>query len=246
LALTSFIGAYRSIKWENARPEEVASEMRRGGVMDWFSGNWGQRLARFHSFDSILLTVQLIPSARPYSGRSVLVAPFVRGFVPRLINGDKAAADAGERFGAEIWAFDDPMARDHGGAAIAPSMPGDLYEAGGVLDIAMGALIWGALLGLVDGWKGHLPRDCAAAITALVATHCAMSIERDFDHSVAAFIQIFLVLIVVGGLLALARRRSGDLAMDAYPSFDPSFDPNLDPGFDRQVDSKFNPTLERS
>ncbi len=220
LALTTFVSAYRSIKWEGARPEELASEMRAGGLVDWFTGNWGERMARFHSFDSILLTVQLVPRAIPYSGRSVLVAPFVRGFVPRAVYGDKAAADAGIKFGQEIWAFDDPQTRDHGGMAIAPSMPGDLYESGGPLDIALGALLWGALVGLVDGWKGYLPQHCAAGITVLVATHCAMSVERDFDHSVAGFIQIFLVLIVVGGVLALARRRNAEFAMDFNPALE--------------------------
>ena len=228
LVVTSLVSAYRSIKWEGARAEEVASEMERGGVMDWFTGNWGGRLARFHSFDSLLLTVHLVPSSRPFSGRSVLVAPFVRGFVPRIIYGDKAAADAGERFGSEIWAFDDPRTRDHGGAAIAPSMPGDLYESGGVLDVALGALLWGALIGLVDGWKGHLPGYCGAAITALMATHCAMSIERDFDHSVAAMIQTFLVLIVVGGVVALARRRSPESEAQLERQFRPQFDPRFD------------------
>ncbi len=203
LAVTSFITAYRRVKWDNARAGEVASEIASAGVVDWFTGNWGERMARFHSFDSMLVTVQLVPKAKPYSGRSVLVAPIVRGFVPRFFYGDKGAADAGQRFGEEIWAFDNPTSRDHGAAAIAPSMPGDLYASGGTLDIALGALIWGSLLGLVDGWKGHLPGYCAAAITALVATHCAMSVERDFDHSVAAFIQIFLVLIVVAGMFAL-------------------------------------------
>ncbi|MGB0109505.1 MAG: hypothetical protein WBP52_13485 [Terriglobales bacterium] len=218
LAVTSLITGYRRIKWEKARTEEVASEMRNAGAVDWFTGDWGKRMARFHSFDSMLLTVQLVPSARPYSGRSVLVSGLVRGFVPRFIYGDKGAADEGERFGTETWAFEDPMARDHGAAPIAPSMPGDLYDSGGVLNIALGALIWGALVGLVDGWKGHLPGYCSAALTALVATHCAMSVERDFNHSVAAFIQIFLLLIVVASFVALARRRSADFAV----SFDPT------------------------
>ncbi len=86
-------------------------------------------------------------------------------------------------------------------------MPGDLYDAGGPIYIALGALIWGALLGVVDGWKGHLPAWSAAAVTALVATHCAMSIERDFDHEVAGMIQIFLVLVVVCGGMMLGRGR---------------------------------------
>jgi hypothetical protein len=213
LLVSSVVTSYRRIKWENTRPEEIVSEARSAGVVGWFTGDFGERMSRFHSFDSLLLTVHLVPNARPYSERSVLVAPFVRGFVPRFIYGaNKEVADAGQKFGAGIWAYDSPAVRDHSGAAIAPSMPGDLYDSGGVLDVVLGALIWGGLLGLVDGWKAHLPVFCAAAITALVATHCAMSIERDFDHEVAGLIQTFLLLIVLSGLMALVRRRSSDFS----------------------------------
>jgi hypothetical protein len=223
LVMSTLVGAYRKIRWENARPEEVASEMKSAGVVDWLAGNFGERMARFHSFDSILLTVHLVPGARPYSGQNVLVEPFIRGVVPRLVNPGKGATDAGQRFGEGIWAYEVPAVRDHGnGAAIAPSMPGDLYDAGGELYVALGALIWGALLGLVDGWKAHLPVGCAAALTALVATHCAMSIERDFDHEVAGLIQTFLVVIVTSGLIVLARRRSTNLSLGLYPGLERS------------------------
>ena len=204
--LSTVVASYRRLKWESARPEEVAIEMREASLSEWLVGDWGERLKRFHSFDSMLVTVGLVPGARPHSGRNVLLRPFFRAFVPRFVYGEKGEADAAARFGATIWAYNDPKARDHGGAAIAPSMPGDLYDAGGVLYIVLGALLWGALLGLVDGWKSHLPRFCGAAITALVATHCAMSIERDFDHTVAGFIQIFLLMLLVAGVIALARQ----------------------------------------
>ncbi len=220
LVLTTLVGSYRQIKWENTRPEEVASEMRSAGVVEWFTGDFGRRMARFHSFDSLLLTIHLVPNAQPYSGRNVLVSPFIRGFVPRLVNSSKGAADAGEKFGTNIWAFDDPKTRDHSGAAIAPSMPGDLYDAGGVLYLALGALIWGAVLGLVDGWKAHLPGFGAAALMALVATHCAMSVERDFDHEVAGLIQMLLVVIVVSGVIALARRRSANISLGLGPGLE--------------------------
>jgi hypothetical protein len=219
LFVSSVVTSYRRIKWENTRPEQVVTDARSAGVVGWFTGDFGERMSRFHSFDSLLLTVQVVPDARPYSGRSVLVAPFVKGFVPRFIYGaDKEIADAGQKFGAGIWAYDNPMVRDHGGAAIAPSMPGDLYDSGGLLDVVLGALIWGTLLGLVDGWKAHLPVFCSAAITALVATHCAMSIERDFDHEVAGLIQTFLLLIVLSGLIALVRRRSSDFSYLLQPN----------------------------
>jgi hypothetical protein len=222
LVLSSLVSTYRRIKWENTRPEEVASEVRGAGMVGWFMGDFGERMARFHSFDSILLTVHVVPDAMPYSQRSVLVAPFVRGFIPRFIYGSKGSAYAGQRFDVDIWARDNPTAREHSAAAIAPSMPGDLYDSGGVLDIALGALIWGALLGLVDGWKSHLPGYCAAALTALVATHCAMSVERDFDHEVAGLIQIFLVVIVVAGVIALARRGKTEVSLGFDPSLERS------------------------
>ncbi|MGA2235913.1 MAG: hypothetical protein ABSG23_10605 [Terriglobales bacterium] len=211
--LSSVVGSYRRIKWENARPEEVAYEFRRASFVDWVSGAWDEPMHRFHGFDSMLLTVALVPALEPHSGRNVLVSPFLRGFVPRFVYSGKGAADAGMNFGTRIWAFDDPTSREQSGASIAPSMPGDLYDAGGVLYIALGALIWGGLLGLVDGWKAHLPVFCGAAISVLVATQCAMSVERDFDNSLATFIQTLLVFVLAAGLIALARRHNTDFAV---------------------------------
>jgi len=220
--LSTVVGSYRRIKWENVRPEEVAREFGQASFVDWVSGTWDEPMHRFHGFDSMLLTVALVPALEPHSGRNVLVSPFLRGFVPRLIYSGKGAADAGMNFGRRIWAFDDPTTREQSGASIAPSMPGDLFDAGGVLYIALGALIWGSLLGLVDGWKAHLPGFCGAAITVLVATQCAMSVERDFDNSLATFIQTLLVFVLCAGLIALARRRNADFALDFDPTLESS------------------------
>jgi hypothetical protein len=141
--------------------------------------------------------------------------------IPRFINSDKSGPDAGKNFGAGIWTFDDPMGRAHpSGAAIAPTMPGDLYEAGGVLYIAIGALLWGMILGLVDGWKAHLPEYGAAAVTMLVATQCAMSVEKDFDHTVAGFIQTLLVFVLSAALIAVGRRRNADFAVSFNPTLE--------------------------
>jgi hypothetical protein len=177
---------------------------------------------RFHGFDSMLLTVALVPALEPHSGRNVLVAPFLRGFVPRFVYSGKSAADAGMNFGTRIWAFDDPTSREQSVASIAPSMPGDLFDAGGVLYIALGALLWGSVLGLVDGWKAHLPAFCGAAITALVATQCAMSVERDFDNSLATLMQTLLVFVMCAALIALARRHNADFALGVDHSMERS------------------------
>ena len=222
LILSSAVSSYRRIKWDNVRPEEVLRELTDGGISGWLTGASNEPTHRFHAFDSMLLTVALVPAMQPYSGRNVLVSPFLRGFLPRFVYANKSAADAGVSFGSRIWAFDDPTVRENSWASIAPSMPGDLFEAGGVLYIALGALLWGALLGLVDGWKAHLPVFCAAAITSLLATQCAMSVERDFDNSLATFIQTLLVLVVVAGVVALARRRSSDFPFGVHPGLERS------------------------
>jgi len=216
--LSAVVGSYRRIKWDNVRPEEVAHEFSQASFADWASGTWDEPMHRFHGFDSMLLTVALVPALEPHSGRNVLVAPFLRGFVPRFIYSGKGAADAGMKFGTRIWGFDNPTSREQPVASIAPSMPGDLYDAGGVLYVALGALLFGSLLGLVDGWKAHLPAFCGAAITVLVATQCAMSVERDFDNSVATFMQTLLVFVLAAALIALARRRNADFALDFFPT----------------------------
>ena len=222
LVLSTVVSSYRLIKWENVRPQEVAREYNQGGFSAWFANASAEPTHRFHAFDSFLLTVALVPSLEPYSGRNVLLSPLFRGVVPRFIYGGKSGAGAGFSFGSRIWAFDDPAARENSGASIAPSMPGDLFDAGGVLYIALGALIWGTLLGLVDGWKGHLPSFCAAAITIVVATQCAMSVERDFDNSVATFIQTLLVFVLVAGVVALARRRDTGYSFGFRPGLERS------------------------
>ncbi len=140
----------------------------------------------------------------------MLVSPLMRGVLPRFIYSGKSGADAGIDFGSRIWAFDDPTTRESSGASIAPSMPGDLYDAGGVLYIALGALIFGSACW---AWWMDGNRICrlsaSAAITVLVATQCAMSVERDFDNSIATFIQTLLVFVLVSGLVAMARRSGG-------------------------------------
>jgi hypothetical protein len=182
--------------------------MGKAGVTDWLTGTWAEPLRRFHGFDSMLLTVSLVPSVLPYSGRDVLMDPFIRGFVPRVLYSGKSVADEGVRFGSRIWAYDNPESRELSGASIAPSMPGDLFESGGIWVVAAGSLIWGTLLGFIDGWKRHLPAFCAATITVLLATQCAMSVERDFDHTVATFLQTLLVFVFAAGLVAVSRRRA--------------------------------------
>ncbi|MFZ0039638.1 MAG: hypothetical protein WAK91_19590 [Candidatus Acidiferrales bacterium] len=213
LILTVFVSSYRLVKWEHARVGEVVNDLREADFAGFVSGDWAERLQRFHGFDSMLITVALVPSARPYSGRNVLINPFIRGVIPRFIYEDKGDADAGLRFGSSLWSYEDPRSRLHNVGRIAPSMPGDLFDAGGVLYLALGALIWGILLGSIEGWKRNLPERSALVITLLLGIQCFMSVERDFDYTVATVIQLLLVLVLVTSLVAIAERRNSNLAI---------------------------------
>jgi len=222
LVLSVLVQSYRRIKWENVRPEEVASDLQQDGIAGWMGMVSSEPVHRFHGFDSFLLTVALVPTLEPHSGRNVLASALLRGVLPRAVYSGKGAANAGINFGSRIWAFDDPVMREGGGASIAPSMPGALYDAGGLLYIVLGALLWGALLGLVDGWKSHLPVFVSAVITMLVLTQCAMSVERDFDNSVATFIQTLLVFVVVMWAVSLTRQQEHHYSHRLRPSLERS------------------------
>jgi hypothetical protein len=187
----------------------VANDIREAGVLKWLIGSWAEPIHRFHGFDSMLITVSLVPAVQPHSRRNVLGDPFLRAFVPRIIYSGKGYPTASQDFGNSLWAYYDPSIRGQSPVYIAPSMPGDLFEAGGVVYVALGALIWGIVLGLLDGWKRYLASFAGAALTAFLATSCAMSVERDFDHVVAATCQMVLVVGLSTTVIAIAERRSG-------------------------------------
>ncbi len=213
LCLTTLVSSYRRMKWDHASVNEVEYDVREADITQLLSGNWADPFRRFHGFDSMLITVALVPSAKPYSGRNVLLDPFVRGFVPRIVDESKGGADAGIKFGGGLWSYEDPAARIRNVGSIAPSMPGDLFDAGGLLYLVLGALIWGILLGLVDSWKNNLPERSALVVTVLLATLCIMSVERDFDHTVATVIQLLLVLVLATSVVAIAERRGSNLSI---------------------------------
>jgi hypothetical protein len=208
LLISIVVGSYRRVRWGGIRPAELADEIRAAGPVDWLTGSWGEPMRRFHGFDSMLMTVSLVPSAQPYSGRNVLGNPFVRAFLPRIVYSGKALPRAPLRFAQTIWTYTDPAGREMDNAFIAPSMPGDLYSAGGVLFIALGGFIWGAVLGLIDGWKRYLAPFCCVGLTALLAQQCAMSVERDFDHTIAATLETLLCTGLIAWLISVSQRGS--------------------------------------
>ena len=208
LKASAITTAYRDVLWGDQPLSSVMDAVWSDGSDDDDPG--GQMVhvgRRFHTLDSLLLTVDLVPLVFPHSGRTVLTDGFVRGLVPRVLMPNKELSDRGPEFARTIWSY---HSGDFSEAAIAPSMTGDLYAAGGSWYVVIGGLIWGALLGMCDGWSRRLPAGGAAAITIFYATQILPAVERDFAHAVASLLQS-LVVIGVLGILA------GTLAAWAFP-----------------------------
>jgi hypothetical protein len=198
---TAIIGTYREILWQDADVAHATESGTSGFTLDkTYDAKWVETLRRFHAFDSLLLTVRYVPDLLPYSDRNVFVDAILRGIIPRAVYGSKEGSNRGMIFGQTIWAVDsDPFSLS--GAAIAPSMPGDLYEAGGFGYVVLGALCWGLVLGLLEGWKERVSPKAAAALTLIFALDCFASIERDYAHMVSTTIQYLIVMFLVSKLL---------------------------------------------
>jgi len=207
------VQAYRDVLWGGADVSHVVESVAGEPESDLFvepDPDWLVALRRFHGLDSLLLTVDLVPGVFPFRDQPVVTDAFVRGVVPRVLMPGKQLSDRGPELASTIWAFDSGL---ESGAAIAPSMPGDLYHAGGTWTVALGALVWGLLLGLVDRWKDVLAPGGRVAVLVLLATQVVPSVERDFVHCTASLLQTLIVLAVAGTALSQSwrRRRAGAL-----------------------------------
>jgi hypothetical protein len=199
--------AYRDVLWGGANVSHVVESVAGEGETDLVvepDPGWLVAVRRFHGLDSLLLTVDLVPSVFPFRDQPVVADALVRGLVPRVVMPGKALSDRGPEFARTIWAFDSGF---ESGAAIAPSMPGDLYHAGGTATVALGALVWGLVLGLLDRWKDALPPGGRVAVLVLFATQIVPSVERDFVHCLATLLQTLVVLTLVGAALSQLWRR---------------------------------------
>jgi len=202
LAIGPLTSAYRDVRWGGHAVSSVTQGDPESDqdFQELPDPSWLITIRRFHAFDSLLLTVDLVPNAFPFTGEPVLMDGFLRGLVPRVLVPSKARSNRGQEFARTIWSYDSEIESD---AAIAPSMPGDLYWAGGASYVLAGALLWGLLLGALDAWAAALRPSARAAVLLLFATQVLPSVERDFAHCVATLVQTLVVLGVAGGL---ARR----------------------------------------
>ena len=212
LSSTIAVGTYRQVIWAGAAPSEALSRVSFGIWEERpFEAPWSENVRRFHSFDSLLLTVDLVPDVFPFSEHNLLLEGLTRGLIPRLIDPAKQQSDAGLRFQTQIWSFDDDPTRDERTASIAPSMPGSLYEAGGMIEVIGGAVLWGLLVAFIDRLKSTLSSPVSAGLHVLWAVQAFAGIERDYSAAFANMLQtlvMFLCVCFVLGRRELARSPS--------------------------------------
>jgi len=199
---TMLIQIYRIVLWSPLGAEQLRIEQLRWQA-DPTTGPWMDLVRRFHALDSLLMTEDLVPRVLPYSGEDLFTNSIVRGLVPRALYSGKEADDKSLEFDHSIWSYGEEYRE--GGAAIAPSMPGDLYHAGGTSFVIIGALMWGSFLGLTEGWKSGLRGVSQAIVMAIFALQTAGSIERDFGHVISTFLQTTIVL---GALILILSVRA--------------------------------------
>ena len=221
LASTAVISAYRQYLWEDSSVTEVIESSETGLTLDLaYEAKWVEALRRFVALDSLLLTVRYVPDLIEHSGREVVFSALFRGVVPRVLYEEKEGSTRGIEFGQSIEVVEDPAATGSG-AAIAPSMPGDLYDAGGAAMVAIGGFLWGLFLGVLEGWKDRLSPKSAAALVVLFAFHCAASVERDYAHVVSTTIQYLIVMFVVAKLLGGSAGRKVAANQNRRPALGP-------------------------
>jgi hypothetical protein len=220
LVSTIAVSTYRQVMWWDV---DTGYAVSRVSLAEWearpFDAPWTEVLRRFHDFDSLLLTVDLVPDVLPYSGRNMVMEGVTRAFIPRLIDPTKRVSDEGTQFQALIWSYDEDPMREAGTASIAPSMPGSLYAAGGLAELIAGALLWGLLVGSLEHLKSALASSVSAGLHVLFSVQALAGIERDYAAAFANMVQTLVVLLgvcVVLGLLALAPHAS--LAEDGAPA----------------------------
>lgn len=213
LVSTMLVGTYRQVlSWNEISDSATGQSLRDRPFADFvFSGNsvWLENLQRFHVFDSLLLTVDLVPDVFPYAERRPLLEGVTRGLVPRFLNPAKDQSNQALRFQTSIWAhYNDPtLDYEDATAAIAPSMPGSLYEAGGLRDTAIGGFLWAALIAVITRVIADHRTPAAVGLYVLCAVQALAGLERDYAMAVSTLLQTLVVFFMLCALHLLSERR---------------------------------------
>jgi hypothetical protein len=193
---TVAVTAYRQVLWSQLSPAEVL----RNTPLEASAGYAVmENLERFHVFDSLLLTVDLVPDVFPFAERNLLLEGLTRGLVPRFLNPDKEQSDEALRFQTTFWSYynNPTLDQEDATATIAPSMPGSLYEAGGLLYVAVGGFAWALLLGMIERTRAEQRTAAAVGLYVLCAVQALAGIERDYAMAMSTLLQTLLVFFVL-------------------------------------------------
>jgi hypothetical protein len=206
---TVAVSTYRQVLWGGASATEVIGDPLFGSVEQWSIWPLRENLERFHVFDSLLLTVDLVPDVFPFADRNTLLEAVTRGMLPRFLNPNKEQSDQGMRFQTMFWSYynDPTLEQADATAAIAPSMPGSLYEAGGLRDVAVGGFLWATLLAVLTRAMAQPRTLGAVGLYVLCAVQALAGIERDYAMAVSTLLQTLLVFFALCGLGLLVERR---------------------------------------
>jgi hypothetical protein len=199
LLSTVVMSAYRQVLWEQKTwaesTEDLAPETWETGVQ---KAPWVDVINRLHGFDSLALTVAYVPEVFPFDRRNLLLDILVQ-LVPRVIYPEKPEWRRSAEFSIKIWGYGLP--EDRLGTKIAPSMAGDLYASRGFLEVAMGGMLWGLVIGLFEGWKDRLPPMASTMVFSFLFLTFANTIERDIVLVIASTVQTVIVFLAMTALL---------------------------------------------
>jgi hypothetical protein len=206
---TLAVGSYRLFLWSDAESRQALTDRPISEFIFTGTGPLMENLQRFHVFDSLLLTVDLVPDVFPHADRNPLLEALTRGLVPRFLNPAKEQSDRAARFQISFWSYynDPTLELEDATAAIAPSMPGSLYEAGGLRDVAVGGLLWAAVLAVLTRVMAQHRTPAAVGLYLLCAVQALAGIERDYAMAMSTLLQTLLVFFVLCALGLLAERR---------------------------------------
>jgi hypothetical protein len=191
--------SYRDIVWGNQSTKQKFDVA--GWVNEPFTSPWVQAVSRFHGFDSFLLTVSAVPRIFPFQNRNIPIELITTTFLPRILYVDKSenSSSRGIFFSESVWSIG--MINEKVSARIAPSMPGDLFSAYGIIMLVIGGLIWGFFIGMFEKWQLNSSDLVKAVLITFIGTKVFSSVERDFIIVVSYLIQILIVVYFLFALL---------------------------------------------
>jgi hypothetical protein len=195
IASTLTVSWYRQVAW-NGESVTASNDYLDPAVWrkDPYYAPWTALLRRFHSFDSLVFHAYLVPDVVPFEDRNPFLDLLLEAFVPRALWPDKPESRRAMIFSVTLWSYGEEERGTE--ANIAPSMAGDLYGVGGWLWVVLGGAAWGAMLGVLDGWRERLSPAGQAIVIAMLALLAAGGIERDFPRAAATLMQATIVLAV--------------------------------------------------